>query len=132
MEVKDGVLKALKTMYRIMAVLNLGNYLRLRLPSVTAAGIEFDELSGHLVFQNGVLSTEDLFLKSPNMNIGAKGSLDIPGRGVKATLRLEMLRFLEDILRDVPITHWIFKKPNKIFLPLVVSLEGPWDDIRAE
>ena len=128
-DVKGGVLKALKTMYRIMAVLNLGNYLRLRLPTITARGIEFDDLSGHLTFQNGVLMSEDLFLKSPNMNIGAKGSLDIPGRQVKATLRLEMLRFLEDIMRDVPITHWIFKKPNKIFLPLVVSLDGPWNDV---
>jgi hypothetical protein len=129
--VKNGVLKTLKTMYRISAVLNLGNYLRLRFPHLTAKGIEFNDLSGHLTFQNGVLSTEDFFLKSPNMNIGVKGSVDLPARKVKATLRLEMLRFLEDILRDVPITHWIFKKPNKIFLPLVVVLEGPWNDIEA-
>jgi hypothetical protein len=128
-EVKDGVLKTFKTMYRIMAVLNLGNYLRLRLPKITAKGIEIEDLSGHLTFGNGVLYTKDLFLKSPNMNLGVKGSLDIPGRQMKATLRLEMLRFLEDILRDVPLTHWIFKKPNKIFLPLVVSLEGPWNNI---
>jgi len=94
-----------------------------------AKGIEFEELSGHLTFQNGVLSTQYLFLKSPNMNVGAKGSLDVPGRQVKVTLRLEMMRFLEDILRDVPLTHWIFKKPNKIFLPLVVFLDGPWNDV---
>jgi len=128
-EVKSGVLKAFKAMYRIMAVLNLGNYLRFRFPTITAKGIEIDDLSGHLAFENGVLSTEDLFLKSPNMNLGLKGSLDIPGRQMEATLRLEMLRFLEDILRDVPITHWIFKKPNKIFLPLVVSIDGPWNDL---
>ena len=128
-EVRSGVLKAFKAMYRIMAVLNLGNYLRLRFPTITAKGIEIDDLSGHLAFLNGLLSTEDLFLKSPNMNLGVKGSLDLPGRQMKVTLRLEMLRFLEDILRDVPITHWIFKKPNKIFLPLVVSIDGPWNDL---
>ena len=103
--------------------------LRLRFPTITAKGIEIDDLSGHLAFLNGLLSTEDLFLKSPNMNLGVKGSLDLPGRQMKVTLRLEMLRFLEDILRDVPITHWIFKKPNKIFLPLVVSIDGPWNDL---
>jgi hypothetical protein len=63
------------------------------------------------------------------MNMGAKGSLDIPARRVDCKLRVEMFRFLEDILRDVPITHWIFKKPNKIFLPLVVRIEGPWDNV---
>ena len=40
-----------------------------------------------------------------------------------------MLRFLEDILKDVPVTHWIFKKPNKILFPLIVTLEGTWDDV---
>jgi hypothetical protein len=130
-DVTNGILKMLKAMYRITSVLNLGNYLRLRVPNLAAKGIEIEDLAGHLSFQNGVLSTEDLFLKSPNMNIGAKGMVDLGGRQVKVTLRLEMLRFLEDILRDVPITHWIFKKPNKIFLPLVVVLEGPWDDVEV-
>jgi len=131
-EIHNGVVKALKTIYRISSVLNLGNYLQLRLPRVKAEGIEFTTLMGHLTFQNGMLSTEDLFLKSPNLNVGAVGTLDIPGKRLKTTLRLEMFRFLEDILKAVPITHWIFKKPNKIFLPLVVTLEGPWDavDIR--
>jgi len=131
LEVDQGVLRTLKTIYRIISVLNLGNYLRFRLPQVTAEGIEFESIKGGLKFQNGVLSVDDLFLKSPNMNVDANGSVDIPGKRIKATLRLEMFRFLEDILRDVPITHWIFKKPSKIFLPLVVTLEGPWDDVEA-
>lgn len=127
-EVKDGILKALEGMYRVAAVLNLGNFLRLKFPDLTSDGIRFSDCSGHFVFQNGVLSTEDLFLHSPNMNIGVTGSLDIPGQTVSAKLRLEMLRFLEDILKFVPITNWIFKKPNKIFLPIAVSVEGPWRD----
>jgi hypothetical protein len=128
LEVKSGVLRALKTIYRITSVLNLGNYLRLRFPRLTAAGIEFERFAGHFTFQNGVLSSDDLFLKSPNMNVGFKGAVDMPGKRINSTLRLEMFRFLEDILRDVPLTHWIFKKPNKIFLPLVVKVEGPWDN----
>ncbi len=128
-EVDHGVVRSLKTNYRIFSVLNLGNYLRLRFPKVTAQGIVFEKLSGHFTFQNGVLSSDDLFLKSPDMNVGVKGTLDIPGKRLSSTLRLEMFRFLEDILKNVPITHWIFKKPNKIFLPLVVTVEGPLDNI---
>jgi hypothetical protein len=129
LQITNGVLRSLKTIYRIVSVLNLGNYLRLRFPQVAAQGITFESIAGHLVFKDGFLSTEDLFLKSPNMNVGAKGWVDVPGKHMDATLRLEMFRFLEDVLRDVPITHWIFKKPNKIFLPLVVRLLGPWDDM---
>ena len=68
-----------------------------------------------------MLSSDDLFLKSPDMNIGAKGSVDMAHQRVKVVLRLEMLRFLEDIFRYVPITHWLFKKPNKILFPLIVT-----------
>ena len=128
-EIKGGILRQLKTVYRIVSVLNLSNYLRLRFPQVTAQGIMFQSITGDLTFKNGVLSTENLFLRSPNMNIGVRGSLDIPGRSVETTLRLEMFRFLEDILRDVPITHWIFRKPSKIFLPLVVNISGPWNNV---
>jgi len=44
------------------------------------------------------------------MNIGAKGAVDLPEKRLKITLRVELFRFLEDILRDVRSRHWIFKK----------------------
>jgi hypothetical protein len=132
LQVNDGVLTFLKTFYRIAAVLNLGNYLRLRLPQVSARGILYGRIRGNLLFENGLMSSENLFLESPNLNIGVKGVVDLPGKRLKVRIRLELFRFLEDILRDVPITHWIFKKPNKIFLPLVVDLEGPWDNLEVQ
>lgn len=129
LEIDNGLIRELKTIYRIMTVLNLSNYLRLRFPQITARGIQFQTLSGHLTFQNGVLSSEDLFSKGPTLNMGARGSVNIPARRIKISLRLEMFRFLEDILKDVPITHWMFKKPSKILLPLVVVVDGPWDNV---
>jgi len=128
-QIVSGVIRRLKTVYRIISVLNLENYLRLRLPEVTAQGIPFNTLTGHVVAQVGVFSSEDLFLKSDSLNIGAKGNVNIPQKNLHLILRLEMFRFVEDILKQVPITHWIFKKPNKILFPLVVTLEGPWDDV---
>ena len=107
----------------------MDNYLRLRLPQVKANGIVFESVAGHLIFKNGVLSSDDLFLKSNSMNIGAKGTVDIPGKHVDLVLRIELFRFLEDILKVVPITHWLFKKPNKILFPLVAAVKGPWDDV---
>ena len=128
-QVNGGVLLFMKTFYRIVSVLNLSNYLRLRFPQVTARGIPFESIMGHLNFKNGVLSSDDLFLKSPSLNLGAKGTVDLVQEKIKIALRLEMLRFLEDIIKLVPITHWIFKKPNKILFPLVVTVTGPWDDV---
>ncbi|HVO33902.1 MAG TPA: AsmA-like C-terminal domain-containing protein, partial [Elusimicrobiota bacterium] len=132
LDIHDGVLAMLKTVYRVVSVLNLGNYLRFRFPQITAGGIPFEQVSGPVRFQNGVLSSDNVVLKSPNMNVNAKGSVDIPGKRLNATIRLELFRFLEDILRDVPITHWIFKKPGKIFLPVVVHLSGPWNNIDVD
>ena len=42
------MLRLLKTVYRIVSALNLSNYLRLRFPELTATGILFQTLSGHL------------------------------------------------------------------------------------
>ncbi len=128
-QVNTGILRFLKTFYRITSVLNLGTYFRFRFPKLTAQGIAFETVTGHLTFQNGVVSAEDLFLKSPSMNLGAKGSVDIPGARMDAKLRIELFRFLEDVLKVVPITHWIFRKPTKILFPLVVTVVGPWDNV---
>ena len=128
-QVNKGVVKYLKTIYRIFSVLSLSNYLHFRLPQVTAQGIVFQSIAGHLMFKNGVLTSDDLFLKSNGMNMGLKGALDIPKERIDATLRLELFRFLEDVLKVVPVTHWLFKKSNKIFLPLLVQISGPWDNV---
>jgi uncharacterized protein YhdP len=128
-QVTNGILRFLKTFYRITSLLSLDNYLRLRFPQVTAKGIIFDSIAGNVTFKNGVLSTDDLFLKSHSMNLGAKGTLDIPAKRIKTTLRIELFRFLEDLFKVVPITHWIFKKPNKILFPLVATVEGPWENV---
>ena len=130
-EIDHGVLREFKTLYRIVSVLNLTNYLRMRLPNISAEGIVFRSLAGHFTLTNGLLSTEDLFLKSPNMNLGAQGAVDLLAQRLNVTLRIELLHFIEQILKEVPITHWLFKKPNKILLPLVVVLDGPWDHIEV-
>ncbi len=129
LQAAEGVVHAFKTFYRIMSVLNLTTYLRLRVPQLTAQGIVYQSLEGHLAFQQGVLSSDDLFLKSPAMNLGFQGKVDIPAQRLDTQVRIELFRFLEDVLKAVPITHWIFKKPNKIFLPLVVAVEGPWNNL---
>jgi hypothetical protein len=127
--VDRGVLRGLKALYRIASVLNLGNYFRLRFPNLSAEGVPFDSITGHLTASNGILQTKDMFLKSPNMNMGADGQVDLPGRKIHATVRLQVLRFLEDLLENLSGAKWIFKGNKKILLPLIVTVDGPFDNI---
>jgi uncharacterized protein YhdP len=123
----NGTVRLFKTWYRVLSVLNLTNYFRFRMPQVAAQGVVYQTLIGHFHFQGGWLRTEDLFLKSPNMNVGVQGSVNMLQKLVDATLRVEMLTFLEDVLKSVPITHWIYKKPSKILFPLLVHVKGSWE-----
>jgi hypothetical protein len=129
LEVGQGLCRSFKTIYRVAALLNLGNYLRLRLPQVAAQGIPFDSLTGHLRLFGGVFYSDDLFLKSPNMNVGLQGAADVVNQRLDIVLRIQLLRFVEDILENVSGLCFILRGKNKILLPLVVSVKGPWDHL---
>jgi hypothetical protein len=129
---EKGVVKSFKTLYDVLAVTNLANYLTLHLPNLKEQGIPYETLSGHFTIADGVFTSKDVFMKTENSNIAAEGVIDMPGQELDATLRVQFFRLIEDILHAIPGLKWILNDQHKILLPIIVTLRGPWHDVKVE
>lgn len=128
--VEKGVLAALKNFYRVLAFTNLTNYLTFRFPNSSAQGVPFDLVDGDLTFKQGVLTTNNLFLASPDMKMAAGGALNIPAQTIHAVVKFQVFRFIENIVTRIPGIHWLFRNGHKILLPVPVHLDGPLNDVQ--
>jgi hypothetical protein len=129
---ENGVIRSFKTLYDVLAVLNLINYLKLHLPKFHDEGIPYDALTGHFTVDNGIFTSKDIFLKTQNSNVSAEGVLDFPAQEIDATLRVQFFRLIEEFLRTIPGINWMLRDQHKILLPMVVKVRGPWRRVEVK
>lgn len=127
-----GVIRSFKTLYDVLSVLNLTNYLTLHLPQFHEEGIPYQSIVGHFTIDNGVFTTQDVFMKTDSSNVAVEGDIDFPGQEIDATVRIQFFRLIEDLLRAIPGVNWIIKNKQKILLPMTVRVRGPWKKVEVE
>lgn len=79
-EVKDGTIRKMETLGKILSVLNLKRLFTGTLPDMSKEGVPFDKISGTMQFKNGLMTTDDLALHSPSLDVAVKGSVSLPDR----------------------------------------------------
>ncbi len=81
-EIKDGTIRKMETLGKILTVLNLKRLFSSTLPDLSREGMPFDLISGTLLFRNGIMTTDNLKLDSPVVDVDVKGSVSLPDRKV--------------------------------------------------
>jgi uncharacterized protein YhdP len=81
-EIKDGTIRKMETLGKILSVLNLKRLFSGTLPDMSREGMPFDTISGNLRFKNGVMTTDDLKLDGPVVDVAVKGSVSLPDREI--------------------------------------------------
>jgi len=125
---EDGFIRAGKLFYKVAGYLNLKNLLKPSQRSKDAeAGIPYQSASGIITLTNGVLKTQQLKILTKNMNIFAKGEIDLPRRTIDARLELQLMGFLKDGLRSIPVVKRAFT-PDTGMLQIPLRLHGKLDN----
>jgi len=123
---RDGVVRSFETAYKVMTVLNLTNFVKLKTPRFHEDGIPFVGISGSVAIRQGILESDRLFIRTPNTNIALSGIVDLPAKELDLTVRVQILKFVEEVFKAIPGISWLFKDKQKILLPLIVKVQGPW------
>jgi len=76
-EIKNGTIQKMETLGKILMVLNLKRLFTGRLPDMSREGMPFDRISGTLRFKNGRMTTNDLSLKGPAVDVVFKGTVSL-------------------------------------------------------
>lgn len=79
-EIKDGTIRKMEMLGKILSVLNLKRLFTGTLPDMSREGMPFDTISGSLRFKNGIMTIDDCRLDSPVMDVDIKGSANLPDR----------------------------------------------------
>jgi len=91
---------------KILGLLNisrLGQRLRLDFSDISGKGIAFDGIQGHLQFNHGKLSTQDLILQSSVMLAGIQGDMDLRQQQFNHTLSV-----IPDVKSSLPVVSALF------------------------
>ncbi len=105
--VRDGAIRKLSILSKIMSIMNISNYLRLKLPRLDTEGIPFDSISGDFVIQDGTLKTEDLFFDSRTMKMSAVGDYDIVHDNLDMVMGFQLLQTIDLIVNKIPVVGYI-------------------------
>ncbi len=77
LEIKNGTIRKMETLGKILMVLNLKRLFTGRLPDMSREGVPFDRISGTLRFKNGRMTTNNLSLKGPAVDVAFKGTVSL-------------------------------------------------------
>lgn len=132
LEISDGVLRQFKFLSKVFSLLNVSQILTLKLPDMDREGMPFDKLSGTCRLDNGVLSSEDLFVESNAMNLSLVGKLDLSRHQVDAVMGVKPLRTVDKIITKIPLAGWVLAGDQKALITAQFTIKGPTTDPEVE
>lgn len=123
----DGIAKQSSVIFKILSVLNLERFLHERPEGVPKEGFYFRSLDAGFKIKDGVLTTNDLVLKSPIINIGAAGSININNRRINMDVIASPLVTIDSVISSLPFIGYILTGTDKALLSYYFKVKGPLD-----
>jgi uncharacterized protein YhdP len=128
LKVSDGVLLKFKFLSKVFSLLNVSQIFSLQLPDMNQKGMPFERLAGTFSLRNGLLSTEDLFIKSNAMNLSLVGDSDLVKGRIDMILGVMPLRTVDKIITHIPIAGWLLTGEEKALITAHFHIKGRSDD----
>lgn len=122
--VKDGVLRRFHVLSKIFSLLNVAQLFSLQLPDMDTEGMPFNKISGSLLMDKGVLSSERLLLESEAMNQSYVGQIDLVAKQADFTLAIQPLGTVDKILTRIPIAGWLLTGEEKALITTHFGVKG--------
>jgi hypothetical protein len=126
--VTEGTLQKFTVLSKILSMFSLSRIIKLQGPDMQSTGMPYDLIKGNLTLTNGVMSTEDLVIKSSAMNLSAVGTLNIADEEIDFIVGAQPLETLGKIVGSVPIAGNIFTGEDKSLTVGYFRVKGPFSD----
>jgi len=123
-EIHKGVLREFQFLSKIFSLLNVSQIFSLKLPDMALEGMPFDKISGSLALEQGILSSDNLLVKSEAMNQSYIGNLDLIKKQLDLTLAVQPLGTVDKILSRIPVAGWLLTGKEKAFITTHFSIKG--------
>ncbi|MBW1645471.1 MAG: AsmA-like C-terminal domain-containing protein, partial [Deltaproteobacteria bacterium] len=127
-----GRLLRFTALANIFSLLNVSQLFSLNLPNLSTDGLPYDRFSGSFKVKDGVLSTEDILVRGPAMNISAAGDISLPRRWVDMEVSVQPLQTVGKTIAMIPIIGYIITGEGKTLIAMNFTVKGPFGKTKVE
>ncbi len=121
---QNGQMQTGPVLSKILSILNVQSVLMGKV-NLSKEGLPFDELTGDYSIDKGLLTTENLALKSPVLKLTAAGSYDLPSGRLDSRIAVSPFGAYSNLLKDIPLFGSLMKGERKGFLTALFEVKGP-------
>ena len=125
--VRDGVLRKFQILAKVFSFFNVSQILALKLPDMDTEGMPFSLVRASAKLDQGLLSTEDLFIDSTSMNLSLVGSLNLREETLDMVLGVKPLRLVDQIVSNIPLAGWLLAGEEKALITAHFAITGKSD-----
>jgi len=125
---EKGSLNKFAVLSKVFSILNVSQLLKFQLPDMMTKGMPFTSINGTLSLKDGVLSSDDLFIKSNSMNISVVGKTDIVREELDHNIGIQPFQTVDKIVSYVPVAGWILTDDKRRLMTLYFHAQGKWSD----
>jgi uncharacterized protein YhdP len=128
-QMQEGMLRQFAALSKILSILNVSQLFKFQLPDMARGGMPYNRITATLSFEEGIVTTKDLFIQSDAMNISAVGAIDMPkGEFVKTVVGVQPLQTVDKIVSRIPVVGWILTDENRTIMTVYFEVRGNLDN----
>ncbi len=118
--------------YKVLNFLSLQSFFnKEKLPDLSKESFPFELIEGRFNCKDGIVSTDDLAVKSPIFNIVAPGNIDLIKRNLDFVIWVQTLEAVDSVVGWVPVIGYILTEkegaPKGVFI-YPVEVRGAWHE----
>ncbi len=125
---KDGMIRKFAVLSKIFSILNVSQLFKFQLPDMVSGGMPYSRITARLSLADGVIVTEDLFIRSNAMNISVVGKTDLVKGVTEQTVGVQPLQTVDKVVRRIPVVGWILSGEDGRVLTVYFEARGPLAD----
>jgi hypothetical protein len=125
---KEAKLGKFTVVSKILSLLSFSEIVQLHMPALLSKGMPLESVDGRFVMAHGIAHTEDLFMRSPAMNLSAVGDLNFSRKELNLIVGVQPLETIGKLLGSIPIAGKILTGENKSITVSYFQVSGPYAD----
>jgi uncharacterized protein YhdP len=128
-QIEEGMLTRFAVLSKIFSILNVSQLLKFQLPDMVSGGMPYDKITSTFSFKDGIVSTQDLFIRSDAMNMSAVATIDMPrGEFVDTVVGVQPLQTVDKAVSLIPVVGWILTDENRSIMSVHFEVMGSLDN----
>ena len=113
---------------KVFSILNVSQLLKFQLPDMVSDGMPYNEIKGSIAINDGIASSQDLFIASDAINMSIIGNADIVKEELDLTIGVQPLQTVDKIVNRIPVVGWLLTGKDKSVLAAYFEAKGKWAD----